>query len=54
MDSRMTFAGCPMAPRLGYWVQVDRGRVVLRCQPFATGGNPWNAPTELRLTNRRP
>ena len=51
-DARTTFAGCPMAPRLGYWVEVDHGRVVSRCQPFATRGNPWNAPTELRLTNR--
>jgi hypothetical protein len=51
-DSRTTFAGCPVAPRLGYWVEVDRGRVVSRCQPFATHGNPWNAPTELHLTNQ--
>ncbi len=51
-DARTTFTGCPLAPRLGYWVEVDRGQVVSRCQPFATRGNPWNAPTELRLTNR--
>ena len=48
-DARTTFLGCPMAPRLGYWAQAERGRVVSPCQPFPTRGNPWNAPTELRL-----
>ncbi len=49
-DGRTTFAGCPVSPRMGYWVEVERGRVVSRCQPFATHGNPWNAPAELRLS----
>jgi hypothetical protein len=48
-DARTTFAGCPMAPNLGYWLEVDRGQVVSACQPFPRHGDPWNAPTELRL-----
>jgi hypothetical protein len=51
--SRTTFAGCPMAPNLGYWVEVDRGQVVSACQPFTAGGDPWGAPAQLRLSERR-
>ena len=29
-----TFAGCPLAPNLGYWVEVASGRVVGGCQAF--------------------
>ena len=47
-----TFAGCPMAPNLGYWLEVDRGRVVSACQPFRARGSIWNAPGELRLEHR--
>ncbi len=46
---RTTFAGCPMAPNLGYWVEVDRGRVVSACHPFTARGDPWGAPGEPRL-----
>jgi hypothetical protein len=49
---RTSFAGCPMAPNLGYWVEVDRGKVVSACQPFSAGGDPWGAPAQLRLRNR--
>ena len=47
-----TFAGCPLAPNLGYWAEVDRGQVVSACQPFHASGSIWQAPRELRLTNR--
>ena len=49
---RTTFAGCPMGPNVAYWAEVDRGRVVSACQPFKPNGSIWNAPRELRLTNR--
>ncbi len=51
-DARTTFAGCPMAPNLGYWAEIDHGRVISACQPFNPRGDPWNAPSELRLRER--
>ncbi|HYU17764.1 MAG TPA: hypothetical protein VEQ11_03635 [Chloroflexota bacterium] len=48
--SATTFAGCAMAPDLGIWVQVDRGRVLSRCETFAPHGGPWNAATEAYTT----
>jgi hypothetical protein len=47
-----TFAGCPMAPNLGYWVEVDHRQVVSRCNPIKGDGSIWNTPGTLRLTNR--
>ena len=47
-----TFAGCPMGPNIAYWLEVDRRQVVSACQPFAAKGDIWNAPHQLRLTNR--
>jgi hypothetical protein len=47
-----TFAGCPMGPNVAYWLEVDRGQVVSACQPFTARGDIWNAPSQLRLTNR--
>lgn len=47
-----TFAGCPMAPNLGYWVEVDRRQVVSRCNPITADGSIWNTPGTLRLRNR--
>jgi hypothetical protein len=47
-----TFAGCPMGPNVAYWAEVDRGRVISRCQPFKVRGSIWQAPRELRLANR--
>ena len=47
-----TFAGCPMAPDLGYWVEVDHRQVVSRCNPIKGEGSIWNTPGTLRLTNR--
>jgi hypothetical protein len=41
-----------MGPRVAYWLEVDRGRVVSACQPFTAKGDIWNAPDELRLRNR--
>jgi hypothetical protein len=49
---RTTFAGCPMGPNIAYWLEVDRRQVVSACQPFAAKGDIWNAPNQLRLTNR--
>lgn len=49
---RTTFAGCPMGPNVAYWAEVDRGRVISACQPFRPKGSIWEAPRELRLTNR--
>ncbi len=51
-DGRTTFAGCPVSPNAGFWVEVARGQVVSPCQPFAPSGNPWNAPGELRIRDR--
>ena len=51
-DARTTFAGCPLGPHLGLWAEVERGRVVSACQPFAPTGSVWDAPTELRLPER--
>jgi hypothetical protein len=48
-DARTTFAGCPVAPNLGLWAEVERGRVVSECRPFAPRGDPWGAPAERRL-----
>jgi hypothetical protein len=48
-DARTTFAGCPVAPNLGLWTEVERGRVVSGCAPFAPRGDPWGAPGERRL-----
>lgn len=50
--SQTTFAGCPMGPRVAYWVEVERGRVSSPCRPFAAHGDIWNAPAEPRLTPR--
>jgi len=50
--AQTTFAGCPMAPNLGYWLEVDRGRVLSACQPFRVTGSVWDVPRELRLRNR--
>ena len=47
-----TFAGCPMGPNIAYWLEVDRRQVVSACQPFTAKGDIWNAPDQLRLTNR--
>jgi hypothetical protein len=47
-----TFAGCPMGPNVAYWAEVNRGQVVSACQPFRPRGSIWDAPRELRLTNR--
>jgi hypothetical protein len=47
-----TFAGCPMAPNLGYWLETDHGQVISACQPFRASGSVWQAPRELRLTHR--
>jgi hypothetical protein len=47
-----TFAGCPMAPNLGYWAEVDRGQVVSGCNPIRADGSIWNTPGTLRLTRR--
>jgi hypothetical protein len=47
-----TFAGCPMGPNIAYWLEVDRRQVVSACQPFTAKGDIWNAPNQLRLTNR--
>lgn len=47
-----TFAGCPMAPNLGYWAEVDRGQVISRCQPIKADGSIWNTPATLRLPRR--
>jgi hypothetical protein len=47
-----TFADCPLAPNMGYWLETDRGQVVGRCQPFRLSGSIWQAPSELRLTRR--
>jgi len=47
-----TFAGCPLAPKLGLWAEVERGQVVSGCQPFAPSGSVWGAPSELRLRER--
>jgi hypothetical protein len=49
---RTTFAGCPMGPNVAYWAEVDRGQVISRCQPFRPRGSIWDAPRELRLTDR--
>ena len=49
---RTTFAGCPMGPNIAYWLEVDRRQVVSACQPFTAKGDIWNAPNQLRLTNR--
>lgn len=49
---RTTFAGCPMGPNVAYWAEVDRGQVISACQPFRPKGSIWDAPRELRLTNR--
>ena len=51
-DDRTTFAGCPLAPNLGIWAEVDRGRVVSACAPFAPQGSIWDAPGTLRLRER--
>ena len=48
-DERTTFAGCPLAPNMGLWAEVERGHVVSRCQPFILKGSFWDAPGELRL-----
>jgi len=48
-----TFSGCPMGPNVAYWLEVDRRHVVSACQPFTARGDVWNAPNELRLTDRR-
>jgi hypothetical protein len=50
--NQTTFAGCPMGPRVAYWLEVDRGQAVSACQPFTVKGDIWNAPNELRLTSR--
>jgi len=47
-----TFAGCPMAPNLGYWAEVDRGQVISGCNPIRADGSIWDTPGTLRLTNR--
>jgi hypothetical protein len=47
-----TFTGCPMGPNVAYWAEVDRGQVISACQPFRPRGSIWDAPRELRLTNR--
>lgn len=49
---RTTFTGCPMGPNVAYWAEVDRGQVISACQPFRPRGSIWDAPRELRLTNR--
>ena len=49
---RTTFAGCPVPADRGIWAEVDRGRVISGCEPFAPGGDPWGAPAELRLRDR--
>jgi Domain of unknown function DUF11 len=43
-----TFVGCPAQPFLGYWVLVERGRVISGCEPFRpnTQGGIWNAAYE--------
>ena len=51
-DGRTTFAGCPVAPNLGLWAEVERGRVVSACIPFSPQGSVWNAPAEIRLRER--
>ena len=47
-----TFAGCPMGPNVAYWVETDRRQVMSGCQPFSAQGDIWNAPDQLRLTER--
>jgi hypothetical protein len=49
---RTTFIGCPMGPNVAYWAEVDHGQVVSACQPFRPKGSIWDAPRELRLTDR--
>ena len=51
-DGRTTFAGCPVAPNLGLLAEVEGGRVVSACIPFAPQGAVWNAPAEIRLRER--
>ena len=51
-DHRTTFAGCPVAPNLGLWAEVERGQLVSACIPFAPQGSVWNAPAEIRLRER--
>jgi hypothetical protein len=50
---RTTFANCPMGPNVAYWLEVDRRQVVSACQPFTAKGDIWNAPNQLRLTERQ-
>lgn len=51
-DCGTKFAGCPVAPNLGLWAEVERGRVISACIPFAPRGPVWNAPAEIRLRER--
>jgi hypothetical protein len=51
-DDRTTFAGTPLSPFTGYYVEVEQGRVVSGVQTFRpdfTGG-PWNAASEGATT----
>lgn len=49
-DGDTTFANCPMSPFMGYWVQVQNGRVVSRCEAFAARGNYYDAALEAVTT----
>jgi hypothetical protein len=45
-DGDTTFANCPMSPFMGYWVQVQNGRVISQCEAFAARRNYYDAALE--------
>lgn len=50
--AEMTLELKSMRPRVAYWTEVERGRVVGACRPFNPRGDIWNAPAEARLQAR--
>ncbi len=52
-DSRTTFVGCPLWPFLGYWVQVERGRVVSGCEAFSPRRGYWDSAFDALTDARR-
>jgi len=51
-DERTTFAGVPLAPFIGYYAQVERGRVVRGPTAFRPSRDAgyWNAASEAATT----
>jgi hypothetical protein len=51
-DARSSFAGCPLSKNLGYWVEVDNGKVIRKCEPFRPDPSQgyWNSASEAMTT----